>query len=401
MFRFQWSGPVGTKNSSNAKADEDFQKHVLEELIDSGRRAFRGPIVMEMSFTSTAKNPAAIYTLPKHYLDLLQPPLAALNLRRRSLLIRNDNLLRMLTCYYHLDENTSTSGTPGKVSLTIRRLADFLEDVRLYFHLSEDLHELSKSKSHSGQNGQIERFRKFQLERTCFEHQLGKLAADGMDRAMRMLAQQEYLAMCDPSSSEIGRLLDPLVLFTQPQDDFLVEATGTWIRDRFNHPFISIDCGERPLKEGDTKLLRARIQAACLSAKRSNDLLFPLVVPCGATIIHVPPANDKKIDLDNLARKVLSHVHEILQPPRTYMSKYDEADIALLPPDLQTALKDTDLRKNKFHLTYYRVLTVPRSKTDSDKGNIRVILHSAPHMNMPFRDIYTAINAWSEKLTRG
>ena len=49
---------------------EAFRTAILERLEKFGQAAFRGDVLLQMDFITTAKDPPAIYKLPKNYIDL-------------------------------------------------------------------------------------------------------------------------------------------------------------------------------------------------------------------------------------------------------------------------------------------------------------------------------------------
>src|SRR5262249_11522535 len=62
-----------SKNIKSADAI-DFQRTVLNQLEADGQSAYRGDAFLQLDFYTSAKDPPAIYRLPKNYLDLLGKP---------------------------------------------------------------------------------------------------------------------------------------------------------------------------------------------------------------------------------------------------------------------------------------------------------------------------------------
>ena len=63
-----------------------FQRAVVEGLDAVGHSAYRGPVFLYIDFFNAAKNPPAIYKLPKNYLDLLGKPVERSGIDRPRLL---------------------------------------------------------------------------------------------------------------------------------------------------------------------------------------------------------------------------------------------------------------------------------------------------------------------------
>ena len=90
--------------------DQQFVSEVAKALEAQARHApFRVPVVVRMHFNvGLERTPPQIHQLPKHYLDLLQMPMASRPPTRRPLLLQDDRLVQALFCSYSFaDEEPS------------------------------------------------------------------------------------------------------------------------------------------------------------------------------------------------------------------------------------------------------------------------------------------------------
>ena len=85
LGRYQWRNrrrvrlqisnlePKG-KNSTSYEEALSFQRQVLKQLTKMRRSAFRGPVALQMSLSTSGKTPSHGHTIAKNLLDLLSRP---------------------------------------------------------------------------------------------------------------------------------------------------------------------------------------------------------------------------------------------------------------------------------------------------------------------------------------
>jgi len=133
-----------------------------------------------------------------------------------------------------------------------------------------------------------------------------------------------------------------------------------------------------------------------MEAKTRTPLLYPLLTPCGVTILYLPPLNASKIDLDNLIREsIIPAVHEILQPPGTQRDFLLQINPADVDPHLAEMLERYK-RGPKFHITGYQVFVLPRTAEDPENGNVRLILHSGDVWETTWQVLDSALTKWED-----
>jgi hypothetical protein len=113
-----------SKNSMNANERIAFQRGLGSQLAATHRRAFRSPVILDITFTTNQPNPPEIHTLSKNYIDLLQAPISGSGQRRSRLLVNDDRQVSILTVHYRL-------GSEPSICLSMDSRRHFEDDLRL------------------------------------------------------------------------------------------------------------------------------------------------------------------------------------------------------------------------------------------------------------------------------
>ncbi|MEV0756801.1 hypothetical protein [Streptosporangium sp. NPDC050280] len=101
-LRVTIQGEPEQKGARGRRSAVDFQQQVIDQMAVAGRRAFTGPVALDLFFKTSRKNPPAIHRVAKHVLDLLGPADSAVRPRRSSVLYRDDRQVKFL--YVDLDQ---------------------------------------------------------------------------------------------------------------------------------------------------------------------------------------------------------------------------------------------------------------------------------------------------------
>jgi hypothetical protein len=169
-------------------------------------------------------------------------------------------------------------------------------------------------------------------------------------------------------------------------------------RRMYEHPFMSVDFGARAVKHGESREFRERVRDGLARARERNPLLHPLLVPCGVTVLYLPPRHAAKIDLDNLMREsLIPSVHEMLQPPATPR----DFIMAVKTPDMDARfaeMLEQYKRAPKFHVTGYQVICLPRAPTDPDNGNVRLVLHAGDVWHTTWEQLESTLKKWEDSV---
>ncbi len=94
------------KNSMADGNKDGVQTQLLEHLVQTRRRAFRGPVALKLDLQTTADSPTHSHNIAKNLLDLFALPRPALKTGRQALLYANDAQVHALcvTCSHGKSE---------------------------------------------------------------------------------------------------------------------------------------------------------------------------------------------------------------------------------------------------------------------------------------------------------
>ncbi len=398
VFEFWWQGKLQSKRSASPKINQQFQSELIEQMKTYHRKGpFTGALMLEIHFWAGSRNSPEVHSLAKHYLDLLQKPVPGASLKRSRILVRDDSQIEFLSCFY--DSRFNGDG----LRLRARRLSDFFEDLELYidiadgnvgsrFEFETDRFEEERRES------SIEYYHNFRQHKRQYATRFGKEKADKLELIWKRDAQEAILSDRRLELRTIASLLRPRYgrLRNHPEFKSILATTARMTRSLYEQPFMSVDFGARAVKEGESKEFRERVRQGLMKAKEKTPLLYPLLAPCGATILYLPPANASKIDLDNLVRtSIIPSVHEILQPPgspRDFL-------IQVSPSEGDSHLAETLERYKsapKFHITGYQVFALPRTSEDPENGNVRLILHGGDMWETTWEVLDSALSKWED-----
>lgn len=396
VFEFWWSGKLRSKKSASVAASAEFQNELLKQMETLGRKGpFTAALVVDIQFWAGSRNSPEVHTLAKHYLDLLQTPVAGV-LKRKRLLVRDDAQIEFLSCSYD-------SRFDDGLRLRVRRLNDFFEDVELYsdiaagnvgsgFEFTDDEHEETFRES------AVESYRHFRNRKQDYVRRYGQESAEKIDLIWKRDAQAAILAKRRLSLKTIASLLRPRYHYMRKHSEIapILVATSRMIRSVYEQPFVSVNFGARAVKRGESKEFKDRVRQALMEAKTRTPILYPLLTPCGITVLYLPPKTASKIDLDNLVREsIIPSVHEILQPPGSRHDFLVQINSNKVDPDLAAMLRRYK-QTPKFHITDYQVFALPRTPEDPENGNVRLILHGGDRLETTWDQLDSALAAWED-----
>lgn len=394
-------------NSKNAMSKVEafsFQYHLLEILIRKHRRAFRAPVIVEMTLHSTKPNPPELHNLAKNYLDLMMRPLRPSLSSRKALVFNDDRLVRLLIVRHHL----ALEEEPPWFAVVISPLRDYLEDISLLDHINNKDFEADYHSMSSLKNSMFETEEGWSDELVSSEESLREIVID-RERIIRANGQQTYNFLLEWEQrryqeafikSRTLRLSQIMELFrpaTGGKRDGIMVIRAI-IRDMITSPLISIDLGPIPIRGGESKIFQSNIEQKLNEFKISFPALFPLRTPVGVTIIYLPPAKGD-VDLDNLARRVIPWIHRIFKPPRTELSRTEFESISDL--DLKEwVVKQIAILKRmpRYAVTQYQVISLPRLPDDPDTGFVRLFIDRGSNVPTIWERVQQPIEEWMNQL---
>jgi hypothetical protein len=317
-FEFWWLKTLRNKNSRKDPDDQEFQTELLKQMKRRGRKGpFTGPVILELQYSVESKQSPAIHSLTKHYLDLLMSPVPGVNAGRSRILLRDDSQVQFLSCTY------SSTLREDSLRLRVRRLSDFFEDLNLYQDILngslDDDFELEERRDQD--DSHFRDWDRLRRDEARWVQRRGKGAYQSFELFSRRDTQKELLERRSLPLSSLITLFGAKYhrLGDDPESKAVINSTSQMLRSAYTHPFVSADFGHCPVQTGDTKAFRDRVQTELKAYKDRFPTPFPLLTPCGVTVLYVPPNKGARVDLDNLVRKaIIPAVHDILKPPTTW-----------------------------------------------------------------------------------
>lgn len=283
-----------------------------------------GPLALDLFFTSTRKNPAAIHRMAKWTLDALEPACADRPGDRLPSLYRNDRQVKLLHVSmrqnWTADAETAASREPSTF-IHAQPLRDVVEDMRIAVQLGSDdeddgdyppldFHDLwDTDRPVPATDPAAARVQAFLADWNRFGHaeQTQTNLLISMDRYVdNALASAPYHVAGTRRPSLPGR---------QQHLADLNDQIGQWEDERWNSLLsfpLALPLPGLPESSHERETFREALRLSLEEFRQRWPSLRTLVVPIKVTLIVVPPRQGK--DLDNLALDVLPAVHDILRP---------------------------------------------------------------------------------------
>lgn len=398
------------KRLNTAALDQQFVSDVEKALKEQGRHApFRVPIAIRMHFhVGLEQMPPQIHQLPKHYLDLLQTPIASRPPDRRPLLLQDDRLVEALFCSYSFaDEEPSAPF----MTFEVTTLTSFIRDLELHQRIA------------TGDFDDVDGVRELKIKNPYglgdFEDEVGDDSIDEYRRLVRMgengrkqygeklyealllmnthAAQLELLKRRELRPVDIGTLYGP-ISGRRRHDDLvrpLREASAANVRMITSLGVACADLGPPAAQTGDSEILKGKVRAALKKMHDDYPILNPFYSTVGVTLLYVRPAKAQQIDLDNLARRfVVPMVHEELKPPATSLHAIEQ----LKPDGIEDKWVLDGLKRlrraHKHQITRYQVFSLPRIKDDPPEGKITVLIHGGDEIDERWTTYRRELDSW-------
>ncbi|MFN5946625.1 MAG: hypothetical protein ACK5Q4_07190 [Phycisphaerae bacterium] len=208
----------------------------------------------------------------------------------------------------------------------------------------------------------------------------------------------------EPRPDQLGVLYSPIIGAGHVQKELQAIRVGTsqMLKQLFETDGMSIDLGAPAIREGQSAEFRAAIASTLSEYRKAEPVMFPLLSTLGVTVLYLPPKDGhaQGIDLDNLARRVIPHVHAELRPPSNLAHTIQ---LEKLPKDLQGMWQST-LEKLKrtprYHVTRYQVLVLQRFAGDPIDGRVRLVLHGGDGYTGPWDESDLLLSDWADYVER-
>ena len=390
----------------------EFQQKLLGKMKAAKRRAYRSPIIAEMTFETTAKNPPHIHTVVKNYQDLFGAPLDK-SISRKGLVYQDDNKIYGLSVRYHLEDSD-----PG-IKVSFAPFRNFLQDLDLAsdilsgdysdylkcYDFEEQLAEIQGRGPNDDDNDSIESLKKFIHNKEEFVSAVGEKAYNAMLQSYRVQEQEQLLKGLSLSVSNLSLFYMPLIMEqkfgrklspTKKELEKIPGITSEWIA---NSP-IRIQLPNAPLEDGDTKIFRQEVRASLEAFHQEHPIFKPLHIPVNLNILYKPPKKSKTDynDLDNIMRKIVPAFNEIFEPPSTHVS---HVNLDTIRDDrLYRSLKKMQEKIPKSirtSISGYDIFKMPREPKDDSEGYLSASFSSGTSLHSsPMFIIDRIIEKWIE-----
>jgi len=388
-----------------------FQKKLLRKLKSSRKRAYRSPIIAEMSFGTIAQNPPHIHTVVKNYQDLFGKPIDD-SIPRKGLVYQDDKKIYGLSVRYHI------VGSKPRIRASFAPFRDFLQDLDLVrdiisgdyyktgcYDLEEQLAEIQGHRYDDDYYDSIGHLRDFIRDRNKFVSAFGVEAYNAMLLSHRISAQEQLLKGLNLGVSDLHFFYIPLIMKQKfgsklsPSEkdlDRIPDGLSDWIA---NSP-IRIQLPNAPLVDGDTEIFKRQVRKSLETFHQEHPIFKPLHIPVNLNILYKPPKESKTDynDLDNIMRKIVPVFNEIFEPPSTHVSHVNLDNIR--DDRLYNSLKRMQQKVPKSirtSISGYDIFKMPRGSEDVSEGYLSASFSSGTSSHgSPMFIIDRIIEKWIE-----
>lgn len=357
--------------------DGAFQRATAEQLTRQKLRGWpRAPLSLDLTFTTTATQPAAIHTYTKHYQDLLEA--RGQDTDDAPRLYRNDRQVKML--FVQAWDAQRHEVEPG-IHITCRPrrhvVAEFELAHRLGYHEQlNDQRDQSLDEVSDGHFG-------LNAGRSMLKT-LGVELAEQVAIFDRRRLQESILRANDNSLASFLTLHASQLLTDKPSPALRrlvrlgVDGPGPGPRSvagtrRWLDMLIRVPLPGLPRRRGESGQFRESVISACETFRQRHPHLRPLFAPLRITLLLVPPTQGK--DLDNVIRTVVGGVHTVLKPEPWPITPEVAEVLGVRHPSTEYA------RHVTISASSYQVIELSRTPEDPPEGSLSMVLGSGDNLD--------------------
>lgn len=288
-----------------------FQEQVRSQMQRFDRAAFRGPIVLQLSLGTTAKNPPHAHSIAKNLLDLLGKPLPELG-SRHSLLYIDDRQIHGLAVHCrHRQEAPS-------ISITAAPLACFLSDLDLALQAEGDVLP-ERERDPIGVEMSIDSLRDLLKHEAAYRERRGHDWYEAMRDYSLFDVQHNVLTDSWITIRDLAALYvrdDP----RHPDLAHLWRNLHGQMREMFRRSYLRIHLDELPQQPGGSEDYLRHVDGQVKRFRAQLGwMLQPLRIPVSLQVVVKPPPPGRAHglnDLDNVARTyIIPRVVAAFAPP--------------------------------------------------------------------------------------
>lgn len=365
LRQFVWMLKGIEPRSKNAMPNVDkaaIQESLAKQLLAFHRRAYHGPIALDLWFGTTERNPAHIQTITKNLLDLFATP-RYIKSNRKALLYWDDRQITGLSV--HCDHGC----TEPFIYLRAVPFGSIMHDLEVIARNStfEDQVPERQTLDH---HGTIESLEELESERDQYGPELYRTLKDRYTKE----ALVNWLSGARISLRDLYMWYPLKSWSTMPWKDAMQQILESHPNIYHLHPG-RILLGELPHSRGQSSEYQRHIREVLEDHKRRFERrLNTISVPLGIEVIIKPPSQNSQSDvhdLDNVCRDYL--VPGIVE--------------AFSPPLLEGHLGNSP----GLGVTHYEVWRLPRTEADKAPGFVSVALAPSVGHDSLVRTIERAI----------
>jgi hypothetical protein len=169
-------------------------------------------------------------------------------------------------------------------------------------------------------------------------------------------------------------------------------------------PPFTLELHHPPHQKGDSAAFDQGVRAALEHYKAMHRHLFPLAAVLNVTILMIPPEvppKDWRLDLDNVATRIVQPLHEIWAPPSSFAHAYDTDGIEDDSIRDQWENARSEIPKSLTHsIVEFRVFRLPRLPDDPKEGFTRLAVGDGIRPVRFREDIDEYLERWEDAVER-
>jgi len=385
----------------------NFQRQVVEQMGDLHRKAFKGPILLKMSLSTTGSNPNHAHTVTKNLLDLLSSPLSELNSPLSAILYKDDRQVEALSVTCHHGE------AAPRIFISASPMKAFTENLELAHHVLSgrrynSREDMLRQRSYEALN----HFNDLIRDEANYRSLMGK---DGYECWLYNAKQRAQEALLDQHArltlEDLIHLYDATKISRLGSKNIspVLHQFAKDIRSSRDQMFcmapFRILLEELPQEEGSSDRYKATIKREIKEFQaRFRQFLEPLLIPVALEVVIKPPPPSRTRalhDLDNVLNDYLiPRVVETFKPPsdiawavnleqlrncENHYAQHWEEKTRSMPASTKTGL------------TRFEAWRLPRTEGDMGPGFVSLaVVHDPAGIDSIIHRLDKLLNNWEK-----
>lgn len=315
----------GRRGRLEAEAFRDEVSRSLER--NAAWPKLKAPLAIDFQFVTSERQPPKLWSLPKHYLDLLGS--GRPNAPQQPLLFGDDRQVKMLYVSAHHGWEPDAERRPW-LAMSARTRKDALHVIEQADRLSHrrDAAQLGWDEDPARDDLDLSRETLDTAARLeARGDEVSVRTAELMRHHVRRNVQEELLKSNDEWLTSIflrdarRLMLGPSRVEDRPYGRWSSYGPSEQDQVLFARQTLrglySLELPPLPNARGGSAEFRIELEGVCAEFVAARPGLFPLVEPLRVTVLVVPPAKHhaNTADLDNILLRILSTVDEQMKPP--------------------------------------------------------------------------------------